>query len=115
MIVLKLKHSSPLLWSLNSQLYSHYKGTHTSKCLIGTVPHGVVTFVSSLYTGCTSDVEITKLSGILDLLEPGDDVMADKGFTFKKMLEDRGVTLNIHISAWDWLRYFIVALPEPSI
>ena len=80
---------------LNSQLYSHYKGTHTFKCLIGIAPHGAVTFVSSLYTGCMSDVEITKLSGILDLLEPGDDVMADKGFTLKKMLDDRGVTLNI--------------------
>ena len=34
-------------------------------------------------------------SCLIDLLEPGDDVMADKGFTFKKMLEDRGVTLNI--------------------
>ena len=51
--------------------------------------------MSSLYTGCLSDVEITKLSGILYLLEPGDDVMAYKGFTLKKMLEDRGVTLNI--------------------
>ena len=51
--------------------------------------------MSSLYTGCMSDVEITILSGILYLLEPGVDVMADNGFTLKKMLEDRGVTLNI--------------------
>ena len=42
-----------------------------------------------------SDVEIAKLSGLLDLLEPGDDVMADKGFTLQKILAERGVTLNI--------------------
>ena len=91
----EIRTQQPSSLVLNSQLYSHYKGTHTFKCLIGIAPHGAVTFVSSLYTGCMSDVEITKLSGILDLLEPGDDVMADKGFTLKKMLEDRGVTLNI--------------------
>ena len=91
----EIRTQQPSSLVLNSQLYSHYKGTHTFKCLIGIAPHGSVTFVSSLCTGCMSDVEITKLSGILDLLEPGDDVMADKGFTLKKMLEDRGVTLNI--------------------
>ena len=91
----EIQTQQPSSLVLNSQLYSHYKGTHTFKCLIGIAPHGAVTFVSSLYTGCMSDVEITKLSGILDLLEPGDGVMADKGFTLKKMLEDRGVTLNI--------------------
>ena len=80
---------------LNSQLYSHSKETHTFKFLIEIASHGAVTFVSSLYTGCMSDFEITKLSGILALVEPGDDVMADKGFTLKKILEDRGVTLNI--------------------
>jgi len=42
-----------------------------------------------------SDVEITKLSGILDLLEQGDDVMADKGFTITEALKKKGATLNI--------------------
>jgi hypothetical protein len=46
-------------------------------------------------TGCISDVEITKLSCLLDLLEAGDDVMADKGFTLRKILSERDVTLNI--------------------
>ena len=50
---------------------------------------------NSTYTGCMSDVEITRLYGLLDLLEPGDDVMADKGFTLRKILAERGVTLNI--------------------
>ena len=71
---------------LNSQLY---KRTNTFKCLLGITPHGAVTFISALYTGCISDVEITKLSGFLDLVEPGDDVMADKGFAIRKLLAEK--------------------------
>ena len=41
---------------------------------------GAVTLVSKLYGGCTSDVEITRKSGLYDQLVPGDAVMADKGF-----------------------------------
>lgn len=91
----EIKTQQPSSLVLNSQLYSHYKGGNTFKCLIGIAPHGAVTFISSLYTGCMSDVEITKYSGILDLLEPGNDVMADKGFTLRKSFEEKGVTLNI--------------------
>ena len=91
----ELRTQQPSSLVLNSQSYSHYKGTNTFKCLLGIAPHGTITFISSLYTGCMSDVEITKLSGLVDLLEPGDDVMADKGFTIRKLLGEKGVTLNI--------------------
>ena len=79
----------------DSQSSSHYKGTTTCKCLLGVAPHGTITFISKLYTGCMSDVEIVKSSGLLELLESGDDVMADKGFTIRKLLSEKGVTLNI--------------------
>lgn len=91
----EIRTQKPSSLVTNSQMYSHYKGTNTFKCLLGISPHGAVTFVSSLYTGCMSDVEITKLSGLLELLEPGNDVMADKGFTIRKMLAEKGSTLNI--------------------
>lgn len=91
----ELKTQQPSSLVLSSQSYSSYKSTNTFKCLLGIAPHGAVTFISPLYTGCISDVELTKLSGLLDLLEPGDDVMADKGFTIRKLLQERGVTLNI--------------------
>ncbi|CAM4573176.1 unnamed protein product [Leuciscus chuanchicus] len=48
-----------------------------------------------LYTGSISDQKLTKQSGILDLLEPGDACMADKGFTIEKMLAERGAKLII--------------------
>ena len=79
----------------NSQLCSNYKSHTTFKALVGTAPHGPFTFVSSLFSGAISDVEITKVSGLLDLLESGDAVMADKGFTIGSVLADRGVDLVI--------------------
>ena len=51
-------------------------------------------FVSDLYAGRSSDKQITNDCGILDLLEAGDSVMADKGFDIAGDLP-QGVTLNI--------------------
>ena len=65
------------------------------KGLIGIAPHGVVTFVSALYTGSISDKEITQGSGIIELLEPGDCVMADKGFNIEDTLMKKNVGLNL--------------------
>ncbi len=80
---------------LNSQLYSTYKSRPTLKCLVGVSPSGAFTFISHLFCGSMSDIAITKLSGLLDLLEPGDMVMADKGFNIGKLLEGKGVDLNL--------------------
>ena len=74
---------------------SSYKNTTTFKALIGIAPCSAVTFVSSLFTGSISDRELTERSGLLDLLEPGDGCMAEKGFTIEKPLADRGATLII--------------------
>ena len=53
-------------------------------------------FISDLYTGSISDKDISKHSGILELLEKGDDCMADMGFNIKDLLEPIGVVaLNI--------------------
>ena len=42
-----------------------------------------------------SDNEITKLCGLTELLEPGDSVIADKGFLVHKIIEEKGCTLNL--------------------
>lgn len=60
---------------------------------MGIAPCGAVPFESSLYTGSIPDQELTKQSGILDLLESGDACMADKGFTIENMLAERGAKL----------------------
>ena len=78
-----------------SMVFSSYKHHTTVKFLIGITPSGVISFVSNGWLGCTSDKRLTEKSGVLDLLEPGDSVMADKGFPIGDLLEKRGCTLNI--------------------
>ena len=59
--------------------------------IVGSNNTGDVSFIPPLRTGSISDKEIVRQSGLLDLLEEGDAVMADKGFviwdllTFKKI------------------------------
>lgn len=56
---------------------------------------GAVTFSSSIYTGLISGKEITKQSAVLNLLEPGDEILADEGFLIENMLAGIGVRLII--------------------
>ncbi|XP_035697983.1 uncharacterized protein LOC118430999 [Branchiostoma floridae] len=77
-----------------SQTWSNYKHHNTWKVLVGISPNGMITFVSKLWSGRISDKAITRESGLLDLLEPGDNVMADRGFEITDILPP-GVTLNI--------------------
>ena len=85
----------PHLPELQQMTFSNYKNMNTYKALVGISPAGVITFVSSLFSGNISDKELTKRSGILDLLEPRDSVMADRGFNIEDELILRGVHLNI--------------------
>ena len=87
----------PSSLTIQSSLFSHYKHHITYKGLVGISPSGAITFISELYDGSTSDVEIVKRCGILnkELWSKDDDVMADRRFTIKKQLEPLGVTLNI--------------------
>ena len=54
-----------------------------------------MSFISDLYGGHISDKKITESCGILDLLEPGDMVMADRGFDIQHILAAKNVKLNI--------------------
>lgn len=60
--------------------YSHYKHGFTAKVLIGIAPSGLITLKSRAAGGRKSDSQITIESGLIDLLEDGDVVLADKGF-----------------------------------
>ena len=86
---------SPSSINLQSELFSHYKRTKTLKCLIAISPGGALTFVSSLHADSIPDEELTKRSGILDLLEPGDEVMVDKGFLIEDFLSEKDCSLVI--------------------
>ena len=74
--------------------FSNYKNRNTLKSLIGITPSGAVCFISDLYGGNISDKKLTAECGILKLLESGDAIMADRGFTIEDILP-AGVTLNV--------------------
>ena len=75
--------------------FSAYKNRNTIKVLIGITPSGVISFVSKCYEGSISDRKLVELSGLLEKLEPGDDIMADKGFQIQDLLAPLGVRLNM--------------------
>ena len=54
----------PETFVLNSQLYSSYNSANTFKGLIGMASSGHITFISPLYTGGMSDVEVTNEFGL---------------------------------------------------
>ena len=68
---------TPALPDFQQMTFSSYKNGNTFKVLVGISPGGAVTFVSKLYPGSITDQMLTKKSGLLDLLEKGDSVMAD--------------------------------------
>lgn len=61
-------------------MYSSYKSSFTVKFLVGISPSGLITFVSKGYGGRSTDGFIVNDSKFIDLVEPGDEIMADKGF-----------------------------------
>ena len=84
----------PSALGLNAMFYSDYKGRTTIKVLFGITPDGCISFVSRAYPGAISNNAITTKSGVLDQLERGDLIMADKGFTISNsVLQPLGLEL----------------------
>ncbi|CAF1543397.1 unnamed protein product, partial [Adineta ricciae] len=63
--------------------WSTYKNTNTAKALVGITPNGIVSYISPLYGGATSDrslLNMTDAGSLIELLEDGDQIMSDRGF-----------------------------------
>lgn len=67
--------------------FSSYKNRNTVKVYVGIMSSGVITFVSPTYEGSISDRKLVEVSGLLDLLETGDEIMADNGFQIQANIE----------------------------
>ena len=73
---------------------SNYKRWNTAKISSRSItPTAVLSFIPPLWTGSISNKEIFRQSGLLDLLEEGDAVMADKGFVIRDLLTFKKVRL----------------------
>lgn len=75
--------------------FSYYKNDTTLKAIVGTTPGGLFSYCSQLYGGSTSDRQLVERSGLQNKCEPGDMVMADRGFTVQDIFAPYNVTVAI--------------------
>ena len=80
--------------SAQTATYSQYKHHSTLRVLVGITPAGLITFVSSVYGGNTSD-RYTAAAEFIHKVEPGDAIMVDKGLNIGDVVLQRGATLHI--------------------
>ncbi|XP_034022007.1 uncharacterized protein LOC117506603 isoform X1 [Thalassophryne amazonica] len=78
-----------------AQTWSNYKHHNTIKYLIAITPAGAISFLSPGWGGRVSDKQITMESGFLKLLEPKDDVLAERGFLIRDELAAHEASLHI--------------------
>ena len=75
--------------------WSEYKRHNTVKFLVAIAPNGHISFLSDAWGGRATDVHITRESGFLNLIDPGDLILADRGFIIREDLIQRQATLEI--------------------
>ena len=85
----------PFAYEARGKTYSNYKKHNTAKFLIAISPSGSISFVSTVWGGRVLEKVITQWSGFLDLIEPGDTILADRGFTISEDLRLYGAKLEI--------------------
>ena len=84
------------LLHMQSSTWNQYKHHNTIKFLVACTLNDVC-FISPVYVGSISDVELICVSGLLTALKdkPGISIVADRGFTIKDMLKELKIDLNI--------------------
>ena len=80
---------------LAATLWSEYKHHYIFKVLVAITPNGAISYVSSCYGGRASDIFIVRNSGFLNMIEPYDEVVADRGFKIREDLMMHMATLCI--------------------
>lgn len=91
----EIKIQRPSLAVSNNHVYSQYKSSPTLKVLVGITPGGTISFLSKPVGGSASDKEMVKITNLIDLLEEGDILLADRGFNIQELLLQRQVKLII--------------------
>ena len=91
----ELKCELPNDYRKHSEIYSDYKSHDTFKSLVCISPGGWITFVSQLYPGRISDKKTVEKSNFCQLIEAGDQYLADKGFEIHDLIPLKGRSLYI--------------------
>ena len=114
--------NTPDSLTCQSATFSEYKSHNTVKCMIGISPyghvtigispHGHVTIVLPVFEGSASDRHIVEESGLLDLLERGDSLTADKGFQIQDLCTFYGVGLTLLLFGKETGRCFLQMLHQ---
>ena len=86
----------PTSFKARAQTYSNYEKHNTVKFLIGITPAGIISYLLPCWGGRVSDKELTRESGFLNLIDPGDEILADRGFLIEDELAIRGARLTNH-------------------
>lgn len=74
--------------------WSDYKKGNTVKFLISCTPNGLINYISPGFGGRASDVTILENCNFLDFLEPGNCILADRGFKHvEQVLHKKGIQL----------------------
>ena len=77
--------------------FSSYENNNTLKALVVITPSGGVCLYPSCTRGNMSDWELTQWCGLLSLLESGDSVNADRGFTIADLLDLK----EVHVRSFE--------------
>ena len=83
----EIKVQAPSNMVLNSEMYLSCKGHTTYKGNVVIALSAEIIHASALFESSISDKELVKRSGLFPFLEPGVQLMADKGFDIKDILE----------------------------
>ncbi|XP_066268877.1 uncharacterized protein [Branchiostoma lanceolatum] len=102
----------PRRLELQQLTWSDYKKHNTAKYLIGITPNGTISFLSEGYGGRSSNKTITKDSGFLELVDPGDVILADRGFTIASDLVRKQVKLEIPPPSSGWIQQTAAAVAK---
>ena len=87
---------------VQSSTWSQYKHHNTVKFLVACTPNEAICYISPVFVGSISDVELTRVGGFLTTLQdkPGVSIMADEGFTKKDMLKERSILSSTFHHFW---------------
>ena len=94
----KISIEKPSNFLAKSCIWSQYKHYNTAKYLISITPQGVVSSVSRGWGEWVSDKHIVENCGYLELISPGDVILADRRFDVRDSAALQGATLDIPAS-----------------